>query len=80
MKDVVHISLFDQIEFDDSAQGGFLEGETTVRIEKRYLGRYCYLHYCHIYNMFWFADVHAQNHSYNLHHNESYALVQSVHA
>ncbi|KAG5183731.1 hypothetical protein JKP88DRAFT_316124 [Tribonema minus] len=38
VKDAVHVSLFDSVEFDDSARGGFVEGEETVRTEKHFLG------------------------------------------
>lgn len=38
--DVVHFTLFDEIVRDDAARGGFLDGENTIREERRFLGMY----------------------------------------
>lgn len=36
--EMIIISLFDEVEFDDHKSGGFLEDETATRKEKRFLG------------------------------------------
>lgn len=38
--DEVFFNLFDEVILDDSSLGGHLEGESTERIEKRYLGSF----------------------------------------
>lgn len=38
--DIVHFSLFDEIIHDDAARGGFLDGENTMREERRFLGSF----------------------------------------
>ncbi len=35
---MIIISLFDEVEFDDRSNGGYLEGDISVRREKRFLG------------------------------------------
>eukprot|EP01038_Epipyxis_sp_PR26KG_P007416 gene7416-10108_t len=40
MSDEVFFTLFDEVVEDDSAKGGFLEGESSIRIERRYLGSF----------------------------------------
>lgn len=35
---MIIISLFDEVEFDDRSSGGYLEDETAIRKEKRFLG------------------------------------------
>lgn len=36
--EMIIISLFDEVEFDDRSSGGYLEDETAIRKEKRFLG------------------------------------------
>ncbi|CAM9133752.1 unnamed protein product [Ectocarpus sp. 12 AP-2014] len=36
--EMIIISLFDEVEFDDRSSGGYLEDETSIRKEKRFLG------------------------------------------
>lgn len=38
VRDVVHVSLFDRVEYDDRARGGYFEDEAASRIENRFLG------------------------------------------
>ena len=38
IREGVHFSLFDEVVEDDDRRGGHLEGESTVRRERRYLG------------------------------------------
>jgi hypothetical protein len=38
IRDSVTITIFDEVTEDDAHRGGFLEGESTLRIEKRFLG------------------------------------------
>lgn len=40
VRDLIYFTLFDEVYEDDSERGGFLEGETTTRREKRYLGSF----------------------------------------
>lgn len=35
---MIIISLFDEVEFDDRSSGGYLEGDISIRREKRFLG------------------------------------------
>lgn len=35
---MIIISLFDEVEFDDRRSGGYLDDETAIRREKRFLG------------------------------------------
>jgi hypothetical protein len=58
--DLVFI-LFDEIWFDDSAKGGFLEGENTWRNEKYYLGHYT-IPFLTVYQ-----QGNNNNHSHNSH-------------
>lgn len=32
------VNLFDEIQVDDSSRGGFLDGESSQRVERRFLG------------------------------------------
>ncbi|CAM9661293.1 unnamed protein product, partial [Sphacelaria rigidula] len=38
VRELIIISLFDEVEFDDRGNGGYLDGETSVRREKHFLG------------------------------------------
>jgi hypothetical protein len=40
IEDEIHFTLFDELLSDDSNLGGFLEGESTERIDRRYLGSF----------------------------------------
>ena len=35
---MIIISLFDEVEFDDRSGGGYLDDESAIRREKRFLG------------------------------------------
>ena len=35
---MIIISLFDEVEIDDRGSGGYLDDETSIRREKRFLG------------------------------------------
>lgn len=35
---MIIISLFDEVEFDDRSSGGYLDDESAIRREKRFLG------------------------------------------
>lgn len=36
--EMIIISLFDEVEFDDRSSGGYLDDESAIRREKRFLG------------------------------------------
>lgn len=36
--EMIIISLFDEVEIDDRGSGGYLDDETSIRREKRFLG------------------------------------------
>lgn len=36
--EMIIISLFDEVEFDDRGGGGYLDDESAIRREKRFLG------------------------------------------
>ena len=38
VREFIHFTLFDEIVVDDKNRGGYLEGETTIRVDRRYLG------------------------------------------
>lgn len=38
MRELIIISLFDEVEFDDRGRGGYLDDEPSVRREKHFLG------------------------------------------
>ncbi len=38
--DEVHFSLFDEVNEDDASRGGMMEGEKTIRTERRFLGSF----------------------------------------
>lgn len=38
MRDVIVISLFDEVDFDDRGRGGYLDDENSIRVEKHFLG------------------------------------------
>ena len=40
MRDNIVFSLFDQIVEDDGGRGGLFEGESTERVEKRFIGSF----------------------------------------
>jgi hypothetical protein len=40
IRDFIYFTLFDEVIEDDASRGGYLEGETTFRIEKYYLGSF----------------------------------------
>jgi coiled-coil and C2 domain-containing protein 2A len=40
VEDIVQFSLFDEIIHDDASRGGFLDGENTIREERRFLGSF----------------------------------------
>ena len=35
---MIIISLFDEVEFDDRGSGGYLDDESSIRLEKHFLG------------------------------------------
>jgi len=38
IRDVIHITIFDELEIDDTERGGYYAGEEGTRTEKRFLG------------------------------------------
>lgn len=38
VREMIIISLFDEVEFDDRGSGGYLDDEVTLRREKHFLG------------------------------------------
>lgn len=38
VREMIIISLFDEVEFDDRGRGGYLDNEETARREKHFLG------------------------------------------
>jgi len=40
VSDLIYFSLFDEIEENDASRGGYLEGEHTLRTERRFLGSF----------------------------------------
>ena len=38
VREFIHFTLFDEVVVDDKNRGGYLEGESTIKTDRRYLG------------------------------------------